>query len=129
MRLMVTRPRDDAEAFAEILRSRGHETVVAPLMQVHPIPGPSLSCDGVQGVLTTSANGVRSLAARTSRRDLTVYAVGPQTAEAARVAGFATVINSAGDSAQLVEMVAAKADPKGGTLMHAAGAETAGRVR
>lgn len=129
MRLMVTRPRDDAEAFAALLRARGHEAVVAPLMEVHAIPGPVLFCEGVQAVLTTSANGVRALAARTSRRDLTVYAVGPQTAEAARVAGFVTVINSAGDSAQLVEMVAAKADPKGGTLMHAAGAETAGRVR
>jgi len=129
MRLLLTRPRDDADAFASILRARGHEAVVAPIMEVHPVPGPHLSCDGVQGVLATSANGVRALAARTARRDLTVYAVGPQTAEAARMAGFTTVINSAGDSAQLIETVARKADPKNGMLIHAAGAETAGRVR
>jgi uroporphyrinogen-III synthase len=129
MRLLLTRPRDDAEAFASTLRSRGHEAVVAPVMEVHFIPGPVLPCEGVQAVLATSANGIRALAGRTERRDLTVFAVGPQTAEAARIAGFASVINSAGDSAQLVERVTHEADPKKGTLVHAAGAETAGRVR
>ena len=129
MRLLVTRPRDDAEAFAGLLRARGHETIVAPIMEVHPLPGPHLSCEGVQAVLATSANGVRALAARTARRDLTVYAVGPQTAEAARMEGFADVVNSAGDSTQLVETVASQADPKNGMLLHAAGAETAGRVK
>ena len=129
MRLLVTRPRDDAEAFASMLRSRGHEALVAPVMEVHFTPGPLLPCEGVQAVLATSANGIRALAGRTQRRDLTIFAVGPQTAEAARIAGFATVINSEGDSAQLVEKVAGEADPKNGTLLHAAGAETAGRVR
>src|SRR3954471_3946968 len=103
MRLLVTRPRDDAEAFAALLRARGHEAVVAPVMEVHFIPGPLLPCEGVQAVLATSANGMRALAARTERRDLSVYAVGPQTAEAARVAGFARIIDCDGDSAQLVE--------------------------
>jgi uroporphyrinogen-III synthase len=129
MRLLVTRPRDDAEAFASMLRLRGHEAVVAPLMEVHFIPGPLVPCEGVQGVLATSANGIRAFAGRTERRDLTVYAVGPQTAEAARSEGFANVVNSHGDSAQLVEMVVREADPKNGMLLHAAGAETAGRVR
>jgi uroporphyrinogen-III synthase len=58
-----------------------------------------------------------------------VYAVGPQTAEAARQAGFPIVISAEGDSAALVETVARDADPAGGTLLHAAGTETAGRVR
>jgi uroporphyrinogen-III synthase len=129
MRLLVTRPRDDAEAFAGILRTLGHEAVVAPIMEVHFVPGPLLSCEGVQAVLATSANGIRALAGRTERRDLTVYAVGPQTAEAARIEGFESVIDSHGDSAQLVEKVAHEADPKKGMLLHAAGAETAGRVR
>jgi uroporphyrinogen-III synthase len=129
MRLLVTRPRDDAEAFANILRARGHEAVVAPVMEVHFIPGPLLPCEGVQAVLATSANGIRALAGRTKRRDLTVYAVGPQTSEAARIEGFAGVIDSHGDAAHLVEKVAREADSKNGVLLHAAGAETAGRVR
>jgi uroporphyrinogen-III synthase len=129
MRLLVTRPREDAESFAQILRRRGHQAVVAPLMEVRFASGPNLPLEGVQGLIATSANGVRGAAARTSRRDLTLYAVGPQTSEAARQAGFTSVISADGDSAALVETVAANADPSQGMLLHAAGAETAGRLR
>ena len=34
MRLLVTRPREDGEAFAKLLAARGHEAVVAPVMEV-----------------------------------------------------------------------------------------------
>ena len=129
MRFLVTRPREDAEAFADLLRARGHEAVVAPVMEVHLQAGPPVALDGVQGILVTSANGVRAFAERTARRDLTVYAVGPQTSEAARMAGFEAVISADGDSAALVETVARDADPAKGILLHAAGAETAGRLR
>jgi uroporphyrinogen-III synthase len=129
MRLLVTRPRDDAEAFAALLRARGHIAVVAPIMEVHFQPGPPIPLDGVQAVLATSANGIRAFSARSDRRDLTVYAVGPQTTEAARMAGFTVVISADGDSQALVETVAREADPAKGIVLHAAGAETAGRVR
>jgi uroporphyrinogen-III synthase len=98
-------------------------------MEVQFPPGPPLALDGVQGVLATSANGVRALSFRTARRDLTIYAVGPQTAEAARQSGFTVVISADGDAAALVETVAREADPAKGPLLHAAGAETAGRLR
>jgi len=129
MRYLVTRPRDDAEAFAKTLYERGHVAIVAPVMEVHVIAGEPIALEGVQAVLATSANGARALAARTKRRDVTLYAVGPQTAEAARDAGFPIVISAEGDSAALVETVAREADPAKGRLFHAAGAETAGRLR
>src|SRR5258706_11340728 len=129
MRYLVTRPRDDAEAFAKALHARGHVAIVAPIMEVHVIAGEPIALEGVQAVLATSANGVRALAARTKRRDVSLYAVGPQTAEAARDAGFPIVISAEGDSAALVETVARGADPAKGPLFHAAGAETAGRLR
>jgi len=129
MRLLLTRPREDAENLAEFLRARGHIAIVAPLMEVRLLEGAPLPLEGVQGILATSANGVRALAAGTPRRDLTIYAVGPQTSESARLAGFTIVIDSDGDSSALVETVARKADPAKGSLLHAAGAETAGRLR
>ena len=129
MRYLVTRPRDDAEAFAKALHARGHVAIVAPIMEVHVIAGEPIALEGVQAVLATSANGVRALAARTKRRDVSLYAVGPQTAEAARDAGFPIVISAEGDSTALVETVAREADPAKGALLHAAGAETAGRLR
>ena len=44
--------------------------------------------DGVQAILATSANGVRALARRTPRRDLPLFAVGPQTAARGAEAGI-----------------------------------------
>jgi len=129
MRLLITRPHEDAVAIAEVLRTRGHMPVIAPLMDVQVREGPELTLEGMQAVLATSANGVRALSRRTPRRDVPVYAVGPQTAEAARSAGFKTVHSAEGDSMALVEFVGERADPAKGQLLHAAGAETAGRLR
>lgn len=129
MRLLVTRPENDARAFAEALSQRGHEAILAPLMEIRSHPGPEIGLAGVQAVLATSANGIRALAARTSRRDIAVYAVGPQTSEAARDAGFGSVHNAEGNSQALVEFVARHANPQSGPLLHAAGEETAGAVR
>ena len=129
MRLLITRPSEDADAFAKLLRARGHVPVVAPTMDVRLHDGPEIALTNVQAVLATSANGIRALARRTKHRSIPVYAVGPQTAEAAKSAGFKAVHNSEGDSTALVEFVAERADSVKGSLFHAAGAETAGRLR
>lgn len=128
MRFLLTRPREDSEALAAALSARGHESIIAPVMEVRFRAGLPIALDRIQAVMATSANGVRALAARSTGRDITLYAVGPQTAEAAAAAGFGPVVSAEGDSAALAELVAAKADPAGGPLLHAAGAETAGRL-
>ena len=115
MRLLITRPEEDAIVIAGLLRARGHTPIVAPLMDVQVREGAAVTLDGVQALLATSANGVRAFAQRTPRRDLPLYAVGPQTAETARSAGFKTVLSAEGDSNALVEFVAEHADPTKGT--------------
>ncbi len=129
MHLLITRPEEDAAALAAMLHALGHTTLVAPLMEVRFFEGPPLELDGVQAVLATSANGVRAFAQRSQKRDLPVYAVGPQTAEAASKCGFQFVYNAEGDAAALAEAVASWAKPEKGVLLHAAGAETTGRMR
>ena len=129
MRLLVTRPIDDAERLAQKLRLRGHEPIIAPLMTVRFHDGPPLVLDRVQAILATSANGVHAVARRSDRRDIAFFAVGPQTAETGRTIGFTEVVDADGDAAALVETVAAKLSPARGALFHAAGAETAGRLR
>jgi len=128
MRLLLTRPQEDAASIGEALRARGHVPVLAPLMEVRFRDGPALSLDKVQAILATSANGVRAIVRRCARRDLPLFAVGPQTAQTARAAGFQRVVNAGGDSAALAERAAAELDPAKGALFHAAGAETAGRL-
>jgi uroporphyrinogen-III synthase len=126
MRILVTRPGHDAIATAEALHAKGHEALIAPLLEVHFRAGEPLGLDGIDGVLATSANGVRALAGRTQRRDLPVFAVGPQTAEAALAAGFTRVESADGDGVALAEAL-----PRwlpSGMLFHAAGDNAKGKL-
>jgi uroporphyrinogen-III synthase len=77
--------------------------------------GPVL--DGVTAILATSANGIRALTRRTLRRDLAIFAVGPQTADEARRAGFLQVRSADGDAKDLARATMAWA-PAGTTLLH-----------
>jgi uroporphyrinogen-III synthase len=128
MRVLVTRPLDDALEIQISLAARGHETIVAPLLRVAFRRGEEVDLRGVQAILATSANGVRALSRRTERRDVPVFAVGPQTARAAQAAGFATVRSADGDAAALAQAVPNWASPKAGALLHAAGADVAGKL-
>jgi uroporphyrinogen-III synthase len=127
MRVLVTRPLDDANETAALLKARGHDPVVAPLLEVRYHDGQPLHLDGVQAILATSANGVRAVARRTSLRDIPVFAVGSQTAQAARDAGFGDVRDADGNADTLAASVMAGANPANGPLLHAAGAEAEGR--
>ena len=126
MKILVTRPIEDAERTAALLEARGHYVLVAPLLEIRFADGPEIAFDGVQAILATSANGVRALARRSTRRDVPVFAVGPQTAEAARSAGFDPVKSADGDAVALADAVKGWAGPSAGALLHPAGAQTKG---
>ena len=79
-----------------------------------------------QGVLATSANGIRALARLVSWRDLPVWAVGDASAREADSLGFVTVHRAAGDVATLADLVAGRADPAAGPLLHVAAQHLAG---
>jgi len=86
----------DAGNFAEHLSRRGHQAISTPLLSVRFHDSEPLKLDGVQGILVTSANGIRALARLSERRDLPVFAVGPQTArEALAVASRASKVRTA----------------------------------
>lgn len=125
MRLLITRPREDAEALAAALRAEQIDSLVAPLMTIEPVDA-ALDLAGVQALLFTSANGVRAFAAKSAARDLPVFAVGEATARAARAAGFARVESAAATVDDLADLVRARCDPKAGAVLHAAGADIAG---
>jgi uroporphyrinogen-III synthase len=128
MRVLVTRPRGDAENTAAELSVRGHQAVIAPLLDIRFRAGGDIALDDVQAVLITSANGIRALATRSKRRDVKVLAVGMQSADAARELGFADVEDAGGDAQALAGLVIAFLNPQGDALLHAAGAETRGHL-
>jgi uroporphyrinogen-III synthase len=128
LRILVTRPREEGEAIARRLAAMGHQTLLAPLLSVKFLDGAPLDLAGIQAVLVTSANGVRALVRRTPNRHAAIFAVGPQSAIAAREAGFLRVQSAAGDAATLAQAVARWADPRAGILLHAAGEEASGAL-
>jgi uroporphyrinogen-III synthase len=128
LRILVTRPREDGEKIAARLAEMGHQAVLSPLLTPQFQDGPDPLSPGLQAALATSANGVRALARRTSRRDVTIFAVGPQTTAEARAAGFTNVRNADGDAVLLADAVLRWADPQGGALLHVCGEEASGAL-
>jgi uroporphyrinogen-III synthase len=126
MRVLITRPHDDAKALAEALAARGVEAIVEPMIEITPLSARALELEGVQAILLTSANGARALAAATRRRDVGVLAVGEATATAARAAGFADVAAAGGDVEALAALVGERCDPAAGALIHVSGSAVAG---
>jgi Uroporphyrinogen-III synthase len=129
MRILITRPQEDAVRFAELLAAKGHEALCASLLTVQYFDGPELTFEGVSAILCTSANGVRALARRTSERDVPFFAVGPQTADAARAAGFRKVECTDGDAAAMAAAMMDHIQPDEGMLVHAASADNEGRLK
>lgn len=62
MRVIVTRPAEDAADLAATLSGMGHETILAPLLDIRLAPDADLPALPWQAVLITSANGARALA-------------------------------------------------------------------
>ena len=129
MRVLVTRPLGDAEETAARLAALGHEAVLAPLLTIKFRAGGDIPLDGVQAILITSANGIRALVTRTNRRDVTVLAVGAQSAKTARTLGFVNVRHARRDAEALAELAAASLAAPDGALFHAAGSETRGNLK
>jgi uroporphyrinogen-III synthase len=129
MRILISRPQEDAARLAELLKARGHEPLCASLLSVRFFDGPDPNFEGVSAIIATSANGIRAFAERTDRRDLRILAVGPQTADAAGKAGFEHVECADGDAATLAEKVLEWVKPEDGILLHAASADNEGQLK
>ncbi|RVU36412.1 uroporphyrinogen-III synthase [Hwanghaeella grinnelliae] len=121
----IPRPQEDAEALAEALVAEGIRPLIAPVMTI-AYRQVDVLLDGVGAVLFTSANGVRAFVRQSSRRDLTVYAVGANTGDEARTSGFADVQVAGGDVDILADFIAGHRKPADGALLHVAGSERAG---
>ena len=128
---LLTRPRPDSENLAALLRARGVDSLIDPVINIMPLEGASLPpLEAVQALLLTSANGVRALAAllapEDKAHDKPLLAVGTATAEAARAAGFRNIESAGGDVEALAALAIERLDPAGGPLLHIAGTRVAG---
>jgi len=126
MQVLITRAREDAEPLADALDRSGVQSIINPLLEIVLVPGPPLDLTAVQGLLMTSANGVRTFGQRSDNRSLPVYAVGDATAREAKKTGFTTVFSASGDVEALADLVRGQGDRIVGSLLHCTGTKIAG---
>ncbi|MEW5687512.1 MAG: uroporphyrinogen-III synthase [Pseudomonadota bacterium] len=125
-RIWITRAQPGADVTAERVRALGHDAVVAPLLAVRVLPDVQVDLAGVAALAFTSANGVRAFADASGERGLKVFAVGAATAQAARSAGFKSVLSADGDVEALAEGIASRRSELRGAVLHPGAAEPAG---
>ena len=137
MRLLVTRPLADAIPLAEHLAGLGHDVLVSPLIEIELDPQVTLpKAAAHKGLAFTSANGVRALVTLwqvqdmpqdeiAAWRQMPTFAIGPQTASAAEVAGFVEIHQALGDVGTLADLIARHKDDAE-PVLHIAGRDRAG---
>jgi uroporphyrinogen III methyltransferase / synthase len=121
LRVIVTRPRDQARPLVERLEALGLEVVLCPLIELEPIGPPEIDVAGFDWVVVTSPRGARELATRRRGNLPRVAAIGPGTAAALRENGIEPALVPRVSTQE--GLVAELPDPPGRVLF--AGAEDA----
>lgn len=132
MAVLVTRPHPDDETTAAGLRARGFEVLLAPMLRFEPTAFHDDADAQYGAVIVTSANALRGIGPQLKASQLLklpLFAVGENTAAAARTVGFEHVISAKGDAASLRDCVLgsvkAKTLKKASPLLYLAGADLA----
>jgi uroporphyrinogen-III synthase len=115
MQVLVTRAAEDAARTAAELQARGLEAVVAPVIRIVPTPVPSPFGEW-DAVIITSLHAADALSTLRDR-DITVFAVGPRTAEAVRQQGFGRIRTAEGDALSLSALIRRELSPAS-SLLH-----------
>lgn len=126
MKLLVTRPEEDAGPLVAKLQGLGHEAVPLPLLEIVPRQNVAVEDKPYQALCVSSANGLRSNADLKRFQDVPLFAVGPQSAAAARRAGFTHVSDRGGNVEGLVAVMHKQLKPANGPVLYLSGSETSG---
>ena len=87
MRVIVTRPRDQAKPLVAALERAGADVVECPLIEIERLGDTPIDAEGYDWLVVTSPNGADEVARRAVNLPR-VAAVGPGTAEALRAHGI-----------------------------------------
>lgn len=111
MRLLITRPEPDASRTAALVRDQGHEPILCPVSETRFLrfQTPAIRPDGL---LVTSRNGVRALAAQETAQtgvpswtSCPIVCVGDKTARLARDMGWSCVHSGDGSVEDLTDVL------------------------
>jgi uroporphyrinogen-III synthase len=123
--VLVTRPAERAEPLATRIASLGWTPLLAPSLRTEPTGAKLPDLSRFDGLVFTSAAGVRAFETASSHRGQPAYTVGDATAAAARAIGFKQVISADGDLPSLNALL--ETEPVR-ALLHVAGEHVAGEI-
>lgn len=130
MHILITRPEPDASEMRDALAREGHIADVAPLLDIELMPPQPEVLTGIGGLVVTSRNGLRAIAASPALPallDLPLFVVGSGTAKAARELGFTQVMLGPAAAKDLLPVIVdgmARRDPgkiPAAPLLHVSG--------
>ncbi len=128
MRVLLTRPVDEAQRTANRLRMFGFEPLVAPVLDIEPLSDAPIGEGPWGAVIMTSGNAARALMTHARCGELAalpLFAVGHQTAAAGKIAGFTDIVSSDGDSGDLVRLLTRRIADHAKPLLYLAGNDIA----
>ena len=88
LRVVVTRPAEQAGELAQRIEALGHAAVLCPLIEIEPVGPEAVDTSGYDWVVVTSPRAARELAGRRGGELPAVAAIGPGTAAALRERGI-----------------------------------------
>ena len=129
MRIILTRPVEDAAPLADILLQRGHKPLTMPLLQIVARQNAVIPNKSYQAICLTSANAIRVMNHIRSIQNIPLYAVGQQSEQMAKNRGFTEVSAHGGDVEGLHNFLTSHLKPQVGPLLYLSGAETSGDLQ
>ncbi len=129
MKIILTRPIEDAASLAEKLRRLGHIALITPLLEIVARQGVLIPGKNYQAICLTSANAVRVMNYIRFIQNIPLYAVGLQSEQMAKDKGFSIVSAHGGDVAGLHKFLIGQLEPQDGPLLYLSGAETSGDLQ
>lgn len=125
--VIITRAEPGNSQTISRLAADGLACIAAPMLEIVPTGERLPFLETFQGLLFTSANGVRAFCEASPARDLTAWCVGPATFTEAEEAGFTSLEHADGNADDLAALVMQKAAPEE-ALLHVANAAAAGNI-
>jgi uroporphyrinogen-III synthase len=124
MRLIITRPEEDAEPLAVKLQRLGHEGIILPLLKIKPRTTFKIPERPWQAVCFTSANALRAVPYPEALKSIPAFTVGPQSVSEARHNGFTRASAHGGDVNGLSAYITSHLQPENGPIIYLSGNET-----
>lgn len=104
-KIIVMARADGGAEIEEAITALGFDPLVEPVLSIQYVEDDPPEIEDTTPLIFTSANGVRALARKTDSRTNKVYAVGRNTADEARQAGFENIENAQGTVDDLAELL------------------------